>query len=336
MTCPTNDDLTLASMDLLDESQADQLRTHLEECEICRRRYQEARRGHVELLRTYEALDRDHDGQREQLMASLPGHSPQSAPAGWRMPLRRRLGGLMMSLNSPTGRRTAAILAPAACLAIAVVMFFGLTEKSAFASAIEHLKQAKTIVCRIDLPGGTQIQGMEITANGKMYVSDEYGSYTEMYANGMLVQRQYTPLEGPSLMVSPVSGSYFELDLGTFATTPDETVARTPAAWIQQLKGLEAKAGTELGTEIIDGHQTIGYRIDGAALGFPPPAEKEAPGAYLELWVDQESELPVQMKTVAPMTGFDQPIVVVLDQFEWNVPIEPACSSRTFPTTSSS
>jgi hypothetical protein len=138
----------------------------------------------------------------------------------------------------------------------------------------------------------------------------------------MLVQRQYTPLEGLTLMVSPASRSYMELDLSGYAMTPDETVARTPAAWLQQLKDLEAKADAELGTEIIDGKQAIGFLIDGSKLGFAPPASEEQSPASLELWVGEESGLPVEMRVSVPMPGADAPITVVLNEFEWDVPIE--------------
>lgn len=319
MSCPRAKHWDLLAMELLDEHQVEGMLAHARSCAACREQFQVARREHTDRVRMYEAFDREHDELREQLMAALPDEAPPPHRDGWVSPAGRRLGGLAMSLNKSTARRAATLLLPAACIVIAVVVFL-VPKQSAFAAAIEHLRTAKTIVCRITMPGGVQVQGREIKAEGKMYVSAEHGSHVKMFVDGALAQLQYTPVEGPSIMVTPPARSYFELHLDELA--PDETAARTPSAWIQKLKELEAEAGRELGRDTIDGHEAVGFEVSGERLGFAPPTDADRPSVFMHIWVDEQTDLPVQMKISVPMAGWDSSLTVVMDQFEWDIPVD--------------
>lgn len=329
MRCPSAEDWDLLAMEILTGGQAESMLAHARACDACRTRLEAARRAHIDRVRTYEAFDRDHDELREQLMTALPDELPRRSGVnrlvrGW-----ARLGDHVMSLNKTAGRRAAAVLVPAACILIAVSIFLAPGQKSAFAAAIEHLRQAKTIVCRITMPEGLQFSGVEVKAEGKMQISSEHGSRIEMYVNDTLMQLQYTPLEGPSIIVTPPARSYFEFDVSSLA--PDETAARTPSAWVQKLRELEAKADRELGRETTGGHEAVGFEIDGKRLGFTPPAGQDKSNASMEIWVVEDSGLPVQMKIQVPMPGQDKPLVVVMDQFEWDVPVDAALFKPDIP-----
>lgn len=331
MTCPTGDDWTLASMDLLAESRADELREHLEGCNACRERYNEARRGHVELLRTYEALDRNHDAGREQLMASLPAEPPRVVSTSAGQLRWRRLGGYLMSFkNNTAGRRAAVILAPAACIVIAVAAFMSVGQQSAFAAAIEHLRQAKIIICELNMPTGPEISGTQINVEGKMYVSAEYGSFVELHLGGMPLTRQYTPLEGPTLIISPATKSYFEIDISKLAPEGGAKTARTPAAWINKIKALETKAHIDLGHDIIDGIDVVGFEVDGAALGFGGASSQGVNPASMRIWVDEATERPVRIEiNVPPDSG--KPLTILLDKFEWHADVDPSIFEPVIP-----
>ncbi len=329
MNCPTANEWALLAMEAVEGVQAESMLAHARICPACREQLEAARRGHIDRVRMYEAFDRGHDELREQLMAALPAEPPGRGGASRLVRGCYRLGDYVMSLNTSRGRRAAAILAPAACITIAVVLFLYVGERSAFATALEHLRSAKTIVCRITIPGGVEIQGMDVKAEGKMWVSAEHGSRVEMYVNGSLSQLQHTPLEGPTILVSPQSRSYMELDLSEMA--PDQTATRTPNAWLEKLKELEAEADRELGYDTVDGREVTGFEISGERLGFASPAGADAPGAFMQMWVDIQTGLPVQMKTSVPMPGPDGPMTVVMDQFEWDAPVDASLFAPDLP-----
>ena len=224
-----------------------------------------------------------------------------------------------MSLNNTTTRRAAAVLLPAACIVIAVVLFIGPTQKNAFAAAIEHLKKASTVVCRITMPD-LDYFGMQVRGDGTLSLSSEYGSYSDMHVNGMLVSRTYAPPDGPVLVMQPLSHTYIEFNPDEY--TDMSMTDRSPDGWIRKLTELTADSAAELQTEQIDGHEAIGYRIPGETLGYAPPADPEAEEAYGELWVDTQTQLPVRLFISIPMPAAGSTVKIVYDEFQWDVPLE--------------
>jgi len=333
MTCPTINDWTLLSMDLLDEPQAQQMREHLETCEPCRERCNEARREHVRLLRTYEAMDRDHDTQREQLMAALPDELPRRHGADRLTLGRRRLGDFVMSLNSTTSRRAAAVLLPAACILIAVFVFLSPGQKSTFAAAIEHFKLAKTIVCHVTTTMGIQMHvdpdaessidparlarldersEQKTIRTEKLYMSTEHGVRKDGYEDKVLVSTTYSSEGGSTLILNHADHTYIEADADSeLQKMPEEVreavankprpdihfaaLTQDPDRLIRGLRNLTADADRELGSDTIEGHDVIGYEIAGEKVGFGPPYTDQAKENRAELWVDVKTGVPVRL-----------------------------------------
>ena len=355
MTCPTGDDWTLASMDLLAESRADELREHLEGCNACRERYNEARRGHVELLRTYEALDRDHDAGREQLMASLPLEAPAPATAGRRTGRWRRLGDFVMSLNSTPVRRAAVILAPVACIVIAVAIFLTPAKKSAFAAAIEHFRRTKIIACRVTITAQAQLtadpqagpleadpspaDGFNETqvVRAKLYLSDAHGVRRDAYEDDVPVSTAYTSDNGSTLVLNRKDRTYQEtevddelVELAAASPGPDihfMSLAGNPHRLLRGLRNLTVVPHRELGRESFEGRELIGYEIDGEKVGLGPPLTDPAEETRAELWVDAKtrivSRLVFHVVTSVPRTR-DLPLsasfamTIEYDRFDWD------------------
>ncbi|MBN1345303.1 MAG: hypothetical protein JXQ73_21600 [Phycisphaerae bacterium] len=333
MTCPTIEDWTLLSMDLLDEPRAEEMREHLETCAACRERCHEARRGHAGLLRVYEVMDRDHDAQREQLLASLPVGSPQPVATGWLARGGRRLGGYVMSLNSTTGRRAVAVLVPAACILIAVLVFLSPSQKSAFAAAIEHFKLARTIVCRVTTTIGMRMQldpeaessmdpaklaefddrsAKETIRTEKLYMSTEHGVRRDAYEDGVLTGTTYTSEGGPTLVLDHTDHTYLEYDAdNVLQQMPEEVrdavanqpqpdihfaaLTQDPDRLLRGLRALTADADRGLAPDTIDGRDVIGFEIAGEKVGFGPPYTDQAKENRAELWVDAETGVPVRL-----------------------------------------
>jgi hypothetical protein len=323
MSCPNTSDWDLLAMEALEADQAEELLTHARACPQCRARYEAARRDHIQRVRMYEAFDRQHDELREQLMAALPADGPARSSAdplvrGW-----HRLGDCFMLINKSAPRRIAAVLLPAACVLLAVLLLVHPgVQKSAFAAAIERFQRARTIVCRISMPEGLEVQGVRLQAEGKLYISDEYGSYSTISMNGMEVTRSYAPVTGPMIIVQPITRTYMKLDVSEVACM--DMQEQTPAAFVDALRKLTDGAATELPPQMIEGQPAIGYHIPGEKLGFPPPRSPDAEAAYAELWVDSQTRLPVKFMLSMPMPDQDMPLIMMYDQFEWDVPLEPS------------
>jgi hypothetical protein len=321
MNCPGTSDWDLLAMEALDAHQAGELLTHARACPQCRARYEMARRDHIQRVRMYEAFDQQHDDLREQLMAALPADGPARSSAdplvrGW-----RRLGDCFMLINKSAPRRIAAVLLPAACVLLAILLLVHPgVQKSAFAAAIERFQQAHTIVCQISMPEGLEVEGVRLQAEGKLYVSDEYGSYSTITMNGMEVAHNYAPLSGPMIAVQPITHTYMKLDVSEIALT--DVQQQTPGAFVDALRKLTDGSATELPPRTIEGQPAIGYHIPGEKLGFPPPKQPDAPAAYAELWVDSQTHLPVEFLLSIPMPAQDAPLQMVYNQFEWDEPLE--------------
>ena len=349
MSCATGDEWTLLSAGLLDDARVGVIRAHLQTCEQCRTRFEQTRRDHAELMRVYEAYDREHDALREQLMAALPDE-----PATERG--RLRLGELVMSLNKTTGRRALAVLAPAACILIAVVIFLDPSEKSAFAAAIEHLRRTNTIVCRVtttmkvhmqaDARAGAsridparfdELNETQTVRNEKLYLSAGRGVRRDAQEGGALVSTTYTSNSGATLVLYPEERSYQKFDVddeikqaSAGAPGPDihfMSLAQSPDRLLRGLRNLTAKADRELGRKTFDGRELIGFEIGGEKVGFGPPLTDHAEENRAELWVDAKSGVAARLvfHFVSSVSGTRElplkasfAMTTVYDRFEWD------------------
>ncbi|MFQ5807328.1 MAG: hypothetical protein ACE5I3_12845 [Phycisphaerae bacterium] len=318
MRCPSAKDWDRLAMDLLEPAEAERLLAHARSCAACREQFQAARRAHTDRVRMYEAFDRDHDELREQLLAALPDDSPRRSGAGRLVRGWYRLGDYVMSLNTTAGRRAAALLAPAACILIAVAIFL-VPDNVVFAAVLERVRQAKTIVCRVE---GNVSSGMFAVAHsGQLSISAKHGTRYDMYANGVLITTQYFPQEGPVISVTPLAKMAMRMELSEDARR--DPVAGQPDAWIRQLQELTADADRELEADTIDGHEVVGFEIAGEKLGLASVSPREAVESLGRLWVDVETWLPVRYEVRMPGPEVGAQMTVVYDQFEWNVPLEP-------------
>lgn len=223
-----------------------------------------------------------------------------------------------MRLNTPIVRRSAAVLLPAACLIVAIVVLVNPAPQSAFAQAIGQFRRAQTIVCKVSMPEGLQMNGIRLFAEGKLMMSEQHGSTSSIFMNGMEVQRHYAKTGGPMIMVQPITKTWMTFDVSEIAFT--ETNEQTPDAFIRGLAKLRDGDSTELEKQEIDGHAALGYRIPGIKLGFVARKGVEDQ-AYAELWVDERTRLPARFLVSMPIPNAEQPLVMHYDQFEWDVPL---------------
>ena len=329
MTCPDAREWDLLVMEVLEDDQAEPLLAHARACPACRKLYDAARREHIDRVRMYEAFDRNHDELREQLMAALPDEPPQRSGTdrlvrGW-----YRLGDYVMSMNATTARRATALLAPAACILIAIVIFFSPGQKSAFAAALEHLRQARTIVCHVvttmeldmrvdpelwkqktgssETPPGINGPSTVTTEDVKLYISDEHGVRRDRYEDGKLVMETFIadPEDPKAFYLYPVEEDYqhdqevpeaFKKALKK--GMPDLNYASLVSSPDRLLRGLQSwtsEADKELGEDTIDGRAVLGFEIAGEKVGFGPPLTDRSAENHAELWIDANTKLPVRL-----------------------------------------
>jgi hypothetical protein len=316
MNCPDTHDWDLLGMEALEGRAAAPLLAHLEECPDCRKAYGRARRSHLDRIRMYDQTDRGHDGLREQLMAALP---PQPARShadrlvrGW-----RRMGDVTMTIKHSVGARaTIGLVSAAACITFAVLLTTFTGGRSALATAIERFQKSRTIVCRVSSSTPIPAGATELQQTGKLYFSAEYGSRYEMRLNGAVMIAQYTPPEGPTIMVQPMARNYTIVDARTSGDTTRSD--SSPDAFIRALSQLKAKASRELGRKNLDGAEALGYEIPGETLGLGHSDRVRS-----ELWVDARTYLPVRYLAEFPWPQSDRTFQMVYDQFEWDTPLDP-------------
>jgi hypothetical protein len=330
MTCPKKSELDLLAMEAFDGERQARLLGHLRECLECQRAYEGARRGHLDRIRMYDQLDRDHDELREQLMAVLPVEPTRSRAdrfvRGW-----RRMGGFAMSINRRLGgRATIGLLSAAACIGIAVLVMTFAQGKNAFATAIEQLQKAKTIVCRVSTATSVSATPMPFRQTGKIYFSAEYGSRCELSMNGAPMIIQYAPPQGPITTVTPLTRTYTVVEQQA-AGQPGQP-GNAPDSFIHALMKLKGEASRELGRKNLDGVEALGYEISGQLLGLG-----QGEGVRSELWIDSQTYLPVRYVAEmampeVPGTGFKGGTCqMVYDQFEWDTPVDPKLFAPDIP-----
>jgi hypothetical protein len=315
MTCPDTHEWDLLAMEALDDSAAGPLRVHAKECPACQRRFEQARRAHLDRIRMYDGFDRGHDSLREQLMAALPAAPARSQTdrlvRGWRY-----MGDVAVSIKHRVGARAViGMVSVAACAAIILLAVTFAGGRSAFATAIEQFRNARTIVCRVSSPTPVSAGPMSFDFDGTLYVSSEHGSRMELLMNGSVAQVQYMPPGGPMTMVTPLARQYMIID--TTSAGPGPETGANPDDFLRALGRLTDKASRELGRQEIDGVEAIGYEISGAALGLGSGDQIRS-----ELWIDAETHLPVRYFVEMPGPT-EAPLQMVFDEFQWDTPLDP-------------
>ncbi len=329
MKCPNPGQWHLVASEALTGPAADALLDHARTCPTCQAQFEAARREHVQRIRMYESLDREHDRLREQLLAALPAGQPRCSGIDRFVRGAARLGDFVMRLNQTTGRRAAALLVPLA--AAAAVAFFLLapgTQKSAFAAALEHLKRIHSLTCRVSTPEGFEIQGVKLNMEGTLEFSDEYGSHSEMKMNGAVITQHYAPVQGPMVLVQPVTSTWMEVDTSQIASL--ELTEQSPDAFLRGLRALTADTAPEIGRETVATGPVIGYRIPPQKLGLlPSKANTQATDA--QLWVDATTKLPVRFVLTLPVGPSGEVLKMAYDDFRWDTPVDPKAFKPNIP-----
>lgn len=292
------------------------------------------RREHAKLMRMYEAFDQNHDQLRERLLAALPA----GAPVPTASTRRRVIGELLM--RYVLNRAVAVILAPAACILIALTIIFSNGHTNAFAQAIERLRAARTIVAHFE----SYLNGAEQPLqSGTMYLAQDQGMRFEADLNVPLAAVAGGAGGPGKMLIFQKSGSPLvmlqpALKFGLRIHTADEKAlegtdwdAASPDRFLDQFRRMADKADRSLGRSTRDGREVEGFAVSARSLGFefaggPESAKTDAPfNSEARIWVDAQTHLPVRVEmeilTQTQILG-QAHVLAVYDNFQFDAPLE--------------
>ncbi len=306
MRCPASDEWVLLSLDLarVFEVESGARRDHLAGCAACREAFAQASRDHAMLERLYRTMDSGHGALREQLMAALPAAPADTDSAGHAATRSAAAG-------RPGIRRTAWAAAAAAVLAVAALLFSSQDGGVAFARVVEHFQGVETISCHVSrvVTGGEQPNRVE----GRLYISLEHGSVGTFFVEGLNVLTVWAPAGRPIVHAMHPQKSYMVVQV---SDDDPEAPWRNPGGKLLDLRSLTEDAGVRIGSRITGGQRVTGFWIPGERLGI------EDPTAGVEIWVEEDTGMPVQVTLVAAGTEPGQRMILIYDRFEWNSPLE--------------
>lgn len=346
MKCPTTENWDLLAMEALDPDPAAAMQQHAATCSNCRAQLQAARRAHIDRLRRYETLERDHDRLREELMENLPAILP--AP---RRGLLARVGEQIMQSNRPS-RRIAAVLLPAACIVIAAILLLSPnSQKSAFATALARLRDARTIVAHFE----AYMNDATIPAQqGTLYLSDESGMRFDAAGNAggfpvaiagdtsnvMSMSMTHKP-GGPLVLLQPA------LKMAIRMNVPDGRMPgwsggfdqSSPDQFLKSFARLTGDADARLGQSVLEGRTVEGFAVSAQKLGLDYVGRNGATAnggqnGQARIWIDARSHLPVRMEmqlTVDAAALGQMQVRAVYDKFEFDRPLDGALFETSIP-----
>jgi len=168
------------------------------------------------------------------------------------------------------------------------------------------------------------INGMpEGTTELTTYVSSEYGLRQDAYMNGQVIGISYIPLEGTIItQVMPNEKKYRRV------STTEELVRKThdqanPKGMIKEFMSFEH---TELGRKIVDGVEAEGIEVNDS--NFLNAVFESAVG---RLWVDVETDLPLQTEIEGVSGNGSIEIKIVAYDFDWDADPKPSVFELDIP-----
>lgn len=210
------------------------------------------------------------------------------------------------------------ILAAAAVIIIAVLVginqFGGSVTSVAWADVAEKLDKIHSYIYRQrdGRTSGPQKEGFEFIGQDKeqiIYSSANYGKRTDSYKGGQLLFSIYVlPHEKALINVLHYSKDCIRYPLLNGGAGGTDLKIR------EMVKSLLSNDYVELGRDTIDGVLVEGVEIKGQKISGPL-----LDNALTRLWVDVETGLPVRIELEGLTHGTSTNVMIVQDEFQWNV-----------------
>lgn len=316
-----------------------ELTAHSESCRACRAGLTAMQAIRRELAVAYANLDEGHEAARERLLAILP--APSRPPKRAKHPHRMTqwIGGLTMRQRMALGGVGVAT-ALGLLLAWATMAAKPVSAMERMAASIRQAKSIKATdtieETKTPEPGKPPIVKK---STGTIYWLAPGLSRCDMKGNAMMPgpsekERQITQIdisEKPrSIMIDHTAKTYTEV------LRPKGYLSPGPEIFFS-LGEMSGQADRDLGTKEISGKNVRGFEIDGRKL-FKMPLT--APACVVEVWLDRDSNLPFIVELRISLRGMDRSgnwtentgvQKVVLEDFQWNVDLDPKLFDTTMP-----
>lgn len=240
-------------------------------------------------------------------------------PSIWRIVMKSRITRLAAA--------AAVVLA-----AILAVTFFSRTSGIVWAEVVQRLGEIKTVSYRIT----ADIEGMPGTPEGytthmtqDVLVSYERGavridSAVQVPAGTRRSQTYILQEDAVAVTVLPDQKKYFKVTIGDEQM---QKMGEENGDPVTLLKAMLEHKYTELGRKTIDGVAAWGIQVSDPRLGTKMGSLVSG-GMFdqttIELWVDQQRELPIRMYATGSSKDGGASMEIVYDSFQWDLKIDPA------------
>lgn len=218
-------------------------------------------------------------------------------------------------------RRISKLTAAAAVIIIAalIINFQFSTSGVAWGALAEKIENVQSVVYH--LTANVKMQGIpqgQIPNNETIaYYSSEYGTRAEQYMNGKLSFTMYlNPKENIFVSVMPEQKRFMRV----IDKSPDELkqIAEKddPRVMVRHMMSTEYK---QLGRDKING-----INVEGIECTGPRVMGGMFEDATARLWVEIGTDFPVRIEIDGIVAGGQMEMSMVIDDFQWNVDLDPA------------
>jgi len=264
-----------------------------------------------------ERLERRLTAFRERFDAEgneLPNHERP-----W-LPITRWIGGLTMRQRIAVGGTgVAAVLG-------LVLLWIASTGKpvSAMEQMAESIRHAKscTLVATMEIkfvrePGKPPVTG---DSTEKLYWLAPK-SYRMELKGGQFTAGQDTT----EIFPAGKAGLHIDHKTKKFRREPARLGPESPLMMLDKLGRFSGQADRKLGTKEINDKKAWGFEIDGKKI------DPDANVGPMEIWLAADSNLPVALRYEVESPGMAAPIVIRMENFEWNTDLDPRLFDPTPP-----
>jgi hypothetical protein len=239
----------------------------------------------------------------------------------------------IQTITHPVMRRTIMTSSMAKLAVAAAAVFAGLIGLNiintpgggvAWAQIPEHIAAIDTFMFRLTI--GVREQNATNAAGGQtgqwtFYLSERYGFRMDITGGGTTVSWYVPPEEDTLTMVIPSERKWSRTPLPPEQRGKMPEEYKDPAEYIQRFM---ARPYRELGRSVIGG-----VEVEGIEVTDPPTDGEQLENGVGRLWVDVQTELPIQIEIEGTADGA---AVQWLMEFKWSEAVDPAAFDPNIPS----
>jgi len=223
-------------------------------------------------------------------------------------------------------------LAAAAAIVIAVLIGLNIIPTSkhgvAWGELVEHVQRIGTVMYRMTatmkgLPGLPEAQSIDIEMTARMAYDVGFRIDTRTYVGNQEIKTnsyilfEEGPDKGTIITVIPQEKKYIKMQLTEELLAKMEQDNGDPRTMLAEMMKYEY---TKLGRDTINGIKVEGIEVTDPNMSLKGGGMFDEFSA--QLWCDVETDLPVRMTMRGSTTNGEVVIDMVIDNFDWDVPID--------------